>query len=212
MIKVILFDFWGTLVENGVWSPVKQIKNILRIDLPFSEYIVRMERAMMTKKVSGLHEAFENVCQEFGIAPEEKLIEELIGMWNKSWMLAQPYNEVVEVLGKLKENYQLVLVSNTDSSSINNVIEKFELRGFFDKIFFSYELGLIKTDNLFFKQVLRELGVTEEEVVMVGDSVQSDIISAKRIGMKAVLIDRKNTRDYHPKIKNLNELEKVLEL
>ena len=60
--------------------------------------------------------------------------------------------------------------------------------------------------------MLRELGVTEEEVVMVGDSVQSDIISAKRIGMKAVLIDRKNTRDYHPKIKNLNELEKVLEL
>ena len=24
MVKVILFDFWGTLVGNGVWSPIKQ--------------------------------------------------------------------------------------------------------------------------------------------------------------------------------------------
>ena len=48
------------------------------------------------------------------------------------------------------------------------------------------------------------------DCILVGDSIQSDIIPAKRLGMNAVLIDRKNTRDFHPKMKDLKELEKVL--
>ena len=212
MVKAIIFDFWGTLVENGVWSPVKQVKNILNLKLPFPEYIVRMERAMMTSKFNELKEAFENICKEFSIEPKKEKIEELIGIWNKSWLLAQPYQELEEVLTKLKEKYQIILVSNTDCFSVNKVLEKFALEKFFDKTYFSYELGLIKTDKSFFEQVIKDLGLTVNDCVMVGDSVQSDIMAAKNIGMKAVLIDRRNSRDYHPKIKSLRELEKVLEM
>ncbi len=33
MVKLIIFDFWGTLVENGIFpSPVRQVKYILRIE------------------------------------------------------------------------------------------------------------------------------------------------------------------------------------
>ena len=52
MVKAVIFDFWGTLMENGVWSPIKQVQQILQIDLPFSEYVGRMEQAMMTEKRS----------------------------------------------------------------------------------------------------------------------------------------------------------------
>lgn len=212
MVKAIFFDFWGTLVENGVWSPVKQVKNILDIRLPFPEYIVRMERAMMTSKFNELREAFESICNEFGIEPKKEKIEELIGIWNKSWLLAHPYQELEEVLTKLKEKYQIILVSNTDCFSVNKVLEKFDLEKFFDKKYFSYELGLIKTDKSFFKHVIADLGLMVDDCVMVGDSIQSDIMAAKNIGMKAVLIDRRNSRDYHPKVKSLRELEKVLEI
>ena len=212
MIKAVLFDFWGTLVENGVWSPIKQVKNILELKLPFPEYVVRMERAMMTSKFDNLKQSFENVCKEFQIEINNEKIETLVGMWNKNWMLAQPYEEIKEVLKGLKKNYKLILVSNTDCFSISKVMEKFALEELFDKIFLSCEVGLIKTDKSFFKHVLSDLGLTVDDVVMVGDSIQSDVMAAKRIGMKAVLIDRRNTRDYHPKIKSLKELGKVLEI
>ena len=88
MIKAIIFDFWGTLVENGVRSPTKQVQEILQIRVPFSEYVTRMENAMMTRQFSSLRDAFENLCVEFKIHPESQQIEELVGMWNKSWMLA----------------------------------------------------------------------------------------------------------------------------
>lgn len=212
MSKAIFFDFWGTVVENGVWSPIKQVKNILGINVPFPEYVVRMERAMMTSKFPELKEAFKNVCQEFNTDINEEKLEQLIGIWNKSWMLAHPYEEIKEVLGKLKNKYQLVLISNTDCFSVPKVIEKFSLDQVFDQIFLSYEIGLIKTDNSFFQQILRELELAAEDCVMVGDSIQSDIMAAKQAGIKAILIDRKNTRDFHPKIKNLKELEDSLKL
>ena len=212
MVKAILFDFWGTLVENGVWSPIKQVKNILGIRLPFPEYVVRMERAMMASKFEDLRSAFVAVCKEFNLEINEDKIGQLVGIWNKSWMLAEPYEETISTLTKLKEKYKVVLVSNTDNFSIEQVMEKFNLSKLFDQIFFSYNLGVIKTDKNFLTQVLSEINLTVDECVMVGDSFQSDIMAAKNIGMKAVLIDRRNSRDFHPKIKTLMELENILEI
>jgi HAD superfamily hydrolase (TIGR01549 family) len=212
MVKAIIFDFWGTLVENGVWSPIKQVKNILGIRLPFPEYVVRMERAMMTSKFENLRTAFLAICKEFNLEVNENKIEQLVGIWNKSWMLAEPYQETIATLTKLREKYQVILVSNTDNFSIEQVLEKYDLKELFDHIFLSYNLGVIKTDKNFFKQVLSELNLAVEDVVVVGDSIQSDIMAAKRMDMKAVLIDRRNSRDYHPKIKTLGELESVLEI
>jgi putative hydrolase of the HAD superfamily len=210
MVKAILFDFWGTLAEQGIWSPIKQIKNMLQIDMPFSEYVVRMEHAFMTKTFPSLKEAFEELCQEFNITPTNEQIEELIGLWNKAWMLAQPYVETETILKKLREKYQVILISNTDCFSLPQVLEKFQLEPLFDQIFFSHQLGAIKTDDIFLKTVLTKLNLTPEDCILVGDSIQSDIISARKAGLKAILIDRKNTRNHHPKIKNLNDLEKII--
>jgi HAD superfamily hydrolase (TIGR01509 family) len=195
----ILFDFWGTVVEHGVWSPIKQVRNILEIKLPFSEYVVRMERVMMSSK--------------FKIKYDEHTIERLVGMWNKSWMLAEPYPEVRKVLSHLKrQGHILVLVASTDSFSVERVLEKFEMNSLFDHTFFSYQVGSIKSDPRFLEQVLTTLKISAQECVMVGDGIQSDIIPARAKNIKAILVDRKNSREYHPKIKTLEELEKVLSI
>lgn len=211
MIKAILFDFWGTLAENGVKSPIKQVKNILNIDLPFSSYVVRMEKAMMASKFDSLNNAFESVFEEFGIEKNDKKIEELIGMWNKSWMLADVYDDTIKTLKALRdENFKIILISNTDMFSINNVLDKFEMRDLFDKMYFSYELGLIKTDKKFLETVLADLNLNNDDCVLVGDSLASDIKAAQNQGIKGILVDRNNRRDYSPKINKLSELKERL--
>ena len=210
MVKAILFDFWGTLVENGVWSPIKQVKNILRINLPFSEYVVRMEKAMMTTSFPTLKEAFLAICEEFSIKCDDRDLDKLIGMWNKSWMLAHPYEEVEKVLEQLQQEYDLYLISNTDSFSILNVLEKYSLNKYFKKEFLSFNIGTIKTDPHFLKIVLKETNLKKEDCIIVGDSLQSDITAAEKAGIKAILVDRKDRRDFDPKIKNLNELRSIL--
>jgi HAD superfamily hydrolase (TIGR01549 family) len=210
MTKVILFDFWGTLVENGVWSPIKQVQDLLDIRMPFSAYVVRMERAMMSQEFDSLKEAFVAVCEEFNIEAKEHSIEKLVGMWNKSWMLAKPYSETIEELKKLQENYRVVLISNTDSFSITQVMEKFNLSELFEKKFLSYQLGLLKTDSAFLEKVVKELKVGKEDCILIGDSIQSDIKAADQAGIKSILIDRRNSREYSPKITSLKEVGAML--
>ncbi len=210
MVKAIIFDFWGTLVENGVWSPIKQVKNILNITIPFPEYVIRMEKAMMLEHFSSLQDAFVNVCKEFNIQPEEEMLDRLVGMWNKNWMLARPYDDTKVTLEELHRKYKIILVSNTDCFSISKVMEKFELNRLFDGIFLSCDLHMIKTDKNFLREVADRINIDINDCTLVGDSMQSDIIAAKKVDMEAILVDHNNSRDYPKKIKNLKELANIL--
>jgi HAD superfamily hydrolase (TIGR01509 family) len=210
MTKVILFDFWGTIVEQGIQSPIKQVKRILNIKLAFPEYVVRMQRAMMTEKFLSLEAAFVNVCKEFNIPPAPDVLAELVGLWNKNWMLAHPYPGVESSLKDLRKKYHLVLISNTDAVSVESVLEKFKLEELFDTHFLSYKTHLIKTDKSFFKYVLDELRVEVDECVVVGDSMQSDIAPAQQTGIRAILVDRKHQREFPEKITDITQLESIL--
>ena len=210
MTKTIFFDFWGTLVEQGVWSPIKQVQRILDIRIPFSEYVTRMQKAMMTSSFSELREAFNAVGKEFEISISEKKMEELIGMWNTSWMLAVLYEETVQALSELREEYTLVLVCNTDQFSVERVLDKFNMKAHFNHIFLSYQEGSLKTDEQFFPAILAKLNVSADDCVMVGDSIQSDILPAERAGLKTLLVDRKGRQESDKKIRNLRELTEVL--
>jgi putative hydrolase of the HAD superfamily len=211
MIKAILFDTWGTLIEAGVFpSPIKQVKYILRIDMPFNEYITKFEASFMLKKFSNLREAVEHTCKDFGVEPKPFIVERVIGMWNKNMLLAKPFPDTIPILEKLKKNYKLALVANTDPFSVEPVLEKYDLRKFFDVIACSYEVGHLKTDPEMFSYVLRKMHVKKNEVLMVGDSLQSDIQGAENAGIKAILLDRNNRQEHKDKITGLEELEKHL--
>ena len=39
MVKAVLFDFWGTLVENGTRSPTREAQKIFRVRMHYREFI-----------------------------------------------------------------------------------------------------------------------------------------------------------------------------
>jgi len=210
-IKAIFFDFWGTLVENGVRSPIKEVKFILRLnDMPFPEYVLKFEESFMTKKFESLRQGFEEVLKSFNLNVPEFVTEKLIGMWNKNAILAQPYDETLEALESLKKDYKLILISNTDPFSINSVMDKYEMKKYFDEVSLSFETGKLKSDPDLFASILKKMKLKKSEVIMVGDSLESDIKAAEAAGIKAFLVDRRSTREYENKISNLNELKEKI--
>lgn len=209
MVKAIFFDFWGTLIENGTYSPLKQSFSILRLRMPYGEYVERFERALMTRKFEDQSEAFRAVCEEFNIEPKPIIIEKLIGVWNKNKILAKPFPETIEALEKLKEKYKLAIVSNAPYGSVQEILDKFDMNKYFDGIFVSSKQGKLKTAGLF-DVALKEMGLEKDDVVMVGDSLQSDIRGAEHAGIKAFLLDRRDRREYENKIIQLTQLEEEL--
>ncbi len=210
MIKAVLFDFWGTLVEIGVFpSPVKQVRNILDLHrLPYRKYIVLFERSFMLDESDDLYKAFTTVCEAFRREPSQEVLDELVGMWNKNKLLAKPFADTVRALETLRKQYKVALVSNSDSFSVKSVIDKFKLGQYFDETLLSHETGYLKIDPEMYDKALERLGVKPHEAVMVGDSINSDIKSAQHAGVNAILIDRR-ARGYHDiqyVVENLDEL------
>ena len=211
MIKAILFDFWGTIVDNGTYSPLRQSYAILRPRMEFSEFVQIFEKTMMTKTFEEQAQGFAEVCDALGIPQKSFVIDKLIGLWNKNRMMAKLYPETASVLEALKnKKYKLCVISNTDRL-IQQVIERFELAKYFDQMFLSYETGMLKTDEEFMTAVLKKLKLKKDDVIIVGDSVETDMLCAENAGIKGVLVDRKGTREYKLKIPNLTEVEKILE-
>lgn len=211
-IKGILFDFWGTIVENGTFpSPVKKVRYFMKLDMPFSEYIVAFEEEFMTSTFNDLYEGFTKVCNKFGVDPDRRLLDILVGTWNKNKMFARPYDDTFKVLEELKKSCKIALIANTDCFSIKEVMQKYDMEKYFDAVVLSYETGMLKSNPGMFDIALKKLGLKKDEVIMVGDSIQSDMKSAERAGVKSVLIDRRCKMEYPEKVASLEELKKFLE-
>ena len=212
MKKAVLFDFWGTLVQQGAYSPLKQTYRFLRMQMPFGEFVEKFERVAMIKPYDDQMQMFRDASDALGANAPDWVLEKLVGVWNKNKILAQLYPETMETLEMLKKKgIKIAIVSNTPKLSVDGVLEKFGLDKMFDVVCFSYEVGFLKTDHELFDAALEKLGVTKEEAVMVGDSMETDIVGAENAGVLPVLIDRKETREYERKIKSLLDVEQFLE-
>jgi HAD superfamily hydrolase (TIGR01549 family) len=208
-IKVIIFDLQGTLIENGVFpSPIKQVKHIMDIKQSFHSYVPVFEQEFMTKQYNNLSEAFSAVAENFSIDMTKSLTERLVGLWNKNKILSKPFPEAIDCLESLKE-YKLILAANMDCFS-KEIIQKFDLEKYFDKIFISCDIGYVKNNPEFFKIILQDLKIDPEKAIVVGDSIESDMKAAQAAGIKGILIDRNNRMEYPDKISSLNELKELL--
>lgn len=211
MVKAVFFDFWGTLVENGTYSPLRQTYRVLRLRMPFSQFAEQFEHVFMTKNHEDQASAFTEVCNAFNIDPKPVIIEKLVGLWNKNRLLAKPFPDAIDTLNALKDkNIKIILISNAPPNNIEPLIERFELGEYFDDQFISYQHGELKTGKLL-DIALKKLKLKKSDVVMVGDSMETDIKGAEKAGVKAVLIDRKDRRDYENKITTLAELLEFVE-
>jgi putative hydrolase of the HAD superfamily len=90
-----------------------------------------------------------------------------------------------EVLLSLKKQYPMVLVSNF-YGNIATVLKEFKLDGIFDTIIESAVVGVRKPDPQIFTLGVVALGMQPDEVVVVGDSMDKDIIPASKAGCHTV--------------------------
>ena len=90
-----------------------------------------------------------------------------------------------EVLLQLKQQYPMVLVSNF-YGNIATVLKEFKLDGIFDTIIESAVVGVRKPDPQIFTLGVEALGMQPDEVVVVGDSMDKDIIPAVKAGCHTV--------------------------
>lgn len=119
-----------------------------------------------------------------------------------------------EVLLSLKKQYPMVLVSNF-YGNIATVLKEFKLDGIFDTIIESAVVGVRKPDPRIFTLGVEALGMQPDEVVVVGDSMDKDIIPASKAGCHTVWFKGEGWTndpvDESPAGKVITDLTQILE-
>jgi len=122
-------------------------------------------------------------------APWRPVFEELFDAFAEPALWCT-YPEVVEVLGRLRqERLRLAVVSNWDSR-LPGLLDGLGLTRFFDAVLVSALEGVEKPSPVIFERAAARLAVPPAACLHVGDSPLDDYRGAASAGMEAVLLDR----------------------
>lgn len=208
-IRHILFDLGGTLMRarDEDWSPTLQ-----RADQALANALlargIQLERSVLRAR---LHEYYAQRDRDFqettyhlvlrdllkelghvGVAETtlRSTLDALFAVTQTNWILE---DDALPTLQKLKaQNYQLGIYSNAgDNNDVQALIEKFNVRPYFDFVLTSAVCYYRKPHPRAFEISLAQWSVAPEDAVMVGDSLTADIYGAQNLGMKTIWIARR---------------------
>lgn len=102
------------------------------------------------------------------------------------------YDDVPDALRRLSAaGIRVGLISNSHRC-LESFQSHFDLRGLIAVAVSSSEHGFMKPHHSIFSAALDQLSVTAAEALMVGDSVRHDVDGALQVGMRAVLLHRRD--------------------
>lgn len=130
--------------------------------------------------------------------------EEIDEAWN-SMILDLPQDRL-NLLLELKNDYQVMLLSNTNDIHLHRVNEHvFKASGeatldpFFHKVYYSHRMGMRKPEPQIFQEILKLHNVQPEDVLFLDDSVEN-LKGAEVVGIKTLEVKDPqvifNVRDY----------------
>lgn len=118
---------------------------------------------------------------------------------------AIPIDHAMELLAYLQERYILCAASNGPYAQQVNRLRRGGMLDCFSRLFISERVGASKPSPEFFAHCPNELNamrkmrgegeISPDEIIMVGDSLPSDMAGAAGMGIKTCYFDRKRSRD-----------------
>ena len=233
MIKAVFFDFYQTL---GVWgeSLRPRLQKITdRYDCEIDWECYETARGNLYADASGsdpmTHDLLETMQQ---IIESYRDFLAALGVRDyldqMTWELLQSehslfaanaatlYDDTIPTLTYLRDaGFKLAIVSNWDTP-LDPLTERLGIAGYFDAIVASHDARVrsAKPDPHIFNYTLAAVGISAAEAVHVGDTYAADIIGAKGVGIRPILIDRDGTQvgRWEETIQSLSELPALLSL
>lgn len=160
----------------------------------YSEINASRWRLLEEKKITRpevLFSRFEIFFRELGIDADAHAVQTAYEKYLSIGHFFMPGAK--ELLDALFSHYRLYLASNGTASVQAGRIESAGIAPYFKEMFISEKVGADKPDPAFFRAVFSKIpDFREEETVMLGDSLTSDIRGGNGVGIRTVLYNPKH--------------------
>jgi HAD superfamily hydrolase (TIGR01549 family) len=123
--------------------------------------------------------------------------------WGKTHTLVPGARELLETLQS--KGYRLFAASNSFGHLQRSRLQHAGILPFFEDTYISMDIGYDKPDIRFYQEALRRCGLQPHEVLMIGDSMTTDILGAQAAGLDALFFDRRNNQSLLDLIQDIDE-------
>ena len=121
------------------------------------------------------------------------------------------YPEVPVVLNRLSKNYHLIISSNAKKEFIDVQLTQAKLLDYFDRVFSSTsDFHTIKKVTDFYEMICKTMNITPQEMVHVGDHREFDVLSPQKLGIISYYLDRKKQESGVYVVSDLRQFEKKI--
>lgn len=154
--------------------------------------VIRLYARFEAEEESGSYRRYRSVLRgvmaslgaKLGFAPTESDLDALprsVGSW-------PPFSDTVEALARLKKRYKLVILSNIDDEMFAETAK--QLGTDFDEVITAEQVGSYKPALANFRFAVDRLGVPQERILHVAQSLYHDHVPAKELGFTTVWVNR----------------------
>lgn len=212
MIKRIIFDMDNTLIfwEDEYWKSLN--KTLDKLYFNYDQHLINK----LIDAVNIYEEKYTIYNKEDMLTLMNKYIDQsLPSNFIDAWLdelalcIGDDNKEVIDALQYLYNKYDLVVLTNWFASSQIKRLENAYMLNYFSHIF-GADSFLMKPNKESFLTAIE--GYQTSECLMIGDSLQSDIEGASRIGINVIYYDykNKNISTKYPTISTFSQLKDML--
>lgn len=179
----LLFDLGGILVSLGTVDCLWPFSSAEAGQPPFSERwgSSRAVHDYVTGRIDNLAGFYQAACREMGITIRETDFDEAFVS-----IIGEPFAETHPLLTALSGNYPLMMLSNTSEAHWQRCRDELGLAGYFDRLFLSFEMGVMKPDLQIFKQVLAAVDYLPQNIWYFDDRSEN-VEAACRLGIRGLV-------------------------
>ena len=204
--KVVLFDFYGTLVDFETDEGGHNAWDVVALFLRYrgsnaqgetlrAKYFHYVEEALNGSANQhadvDVVPIFQRVIEEAGVAAANGLATTVAQLFrSRSVSRFVPFHETRSVLEKLSKSFVLGLVSDSQEPYLLPELRQVALDPFFKTVVMSSQYGYRKPDPRLLRTALDQLGVSAGEAVYVGDSWLRDVEGAHAASIHPIWIRR----------------------
>lgn len=187
--SVVSFDIFDTLLLRPYLKPSDLFVHLEKLENKKGFAAARIEAEKVARKSSRHEEiTFDEIYSQ--ISPEYKDLQQIEADFEAKVLF--PRDEVVELFKlavKLKKHVIITSDMYLPKELIRKILKKNGITGY-KNLFLSSELLLTKHSGNLFYHVCRELSVSPETILHIGDNSHSDKSVPEKIGIKSVLIPK----------------------
>jgi putative hydrolase of the HAD superfamily len=211
MIKAVLFDIDNTLFPSNEFAELARrhaIGLMIEAGLPVDADEAYKKLQLVIKKYGPNYpKHFNALLEEFEMKPNPKIVAAGIVAYHQAKTSIFPYPDVPQTLIQLREKgYKIYAASQGIAVKQWDKLIRLGLHNILHDVFVTP-----KKSKKFYKHILRKLKLNPQEVVMVGDNIETDIKPARDAGITTILISprKKGVADYS--VKSVGGVVKILE-